>query len=106
MTYQNCDDAYAHGRSNIPRSDPSYAAKLDRDGDGVACDQPPPGFTPRPAQPTPTATHATPVKTFTSAATTPTLPLTGPATEYTVAGGVLLALGVAGIAVARRRRKY
>ncbi len=48
MTYPNCAAAYKDGRSNIPQGDPAYSAKLDRDGDGVACDTPPPGFTPRP----------------------------------------------------------
>lgn len=51
-TYDNCTDAYRDGRSNIPVGDPSYQAKLDRDGDKVACDQPPAWFTPR-TQPTP-----------------------------------------------------
>jgi hypothetical protein len=36
--YQNCAEATAAGRSNIPRSDPDYQAALDRDADGIACE--------------------------------------------------------------------
>jgi hypothetical protein len=37
--YSDCDAAHADGRYNIPRGDPAYQAKLDRDGDGIACDR-------------------------------------------------------------------
>jgi hypothetical protein len=36
--YENCTDAHEHGAYNIPRDDPAYQRKLDRDGDGVACE--------------------------------------------------------------------
>lgn len=36
--YANCKEAAADGRYNIPRGDPAYAPKLDRDGDGIACE--------------------------------------------------------------------
>ena len=36
--YSNCSQAHADGRYNIPRGDPSYRSKLDRDGDGYACE--------------------------------------------------------------------
>ncbi|KQH76139.1 calcium-binding protein [Mycobacterium gordonae] len=36
--YANCKAAAADGRYNIPRGDPAYAPKLDRDGDGIACE--------------------------------------------------------------------
>ncbi len=35
--YKNCDEAWADGRSNIPRGDPDYHPALDRDGNGWAC---------------------------------------------------------------------
>lgn len=37
-TYANCDAVQAAGKAPIHKGDPGYSAKLDRDGDGVACD--------------------------------------------------------------------
>lgn len=37
--YENCTAAFNEGVFNIAKSDPSYQAKLDRDGDGVACEK-------------------------------------------------------------------
>jgi len=36
--YKNCAAAHADGRYNIPRGDPAYSPKLDRDNDGIACE--------------------------------------------------------------------
>jgi hypothetical protein len=36
--YKNCSEAHADGRYNIPQDDPAYSSKLDRDGDGIACE--------------------------------------------------------------------
>jgi hypothetical protein len=36
--YQNCDDVRAHGAAPIYRGEPGYSSKLDRDGDGVGCE--------------------------------------------------------------------
>ncbi|MEU2494507.1 excalibur calcium-binding domain-containing protein [Streptomyces sp. NPDC007883] len=36
--YRNCDAAKAAGAAAIRRGEPGYAKRLDRDGDGVACD--------------------------------------------------------------------
>ena len=36
--YQNCSAARAAGAAPIRRGEPGYARKLDRDGDGVACE--------------------------------------------------------------------
>lgn len=36
--FANCSDARARGRQNIPVWDPSYRERMDRDGDGVACE--------------------------------------------------------------------
>lgn len=36
--YRNCSEARKDGRYNIPRGDPAYQQKLDRDNDGIACE--------------------------------------------------------------------
>jgi hypothetical protein len=36
--YANCDDARAHGATNIPRGTPGYRPELDSDNDGYACE--------------------------------------------------------------------
>ncbi|WP_442791258.1 excalibur calcium-binding domain-containing protein [Mycobacterium sp. Aquia_216] len=36
--YANSKAAAAGGRYNIPRGDPAYQQKLDRDNDGIACE--------------------------------------------------------------------
>lgn len=36
--YPNCSAARAAGAAPIRRGDPGYSRKLDRDGDGVACE--------------------------------------------------------------------
>ena len=38
-TFENCTAAFEAGVFNIRRSDASYQAKLDRDGDGIACEK-------------------------------------------------------------------
>lgn len=53
---QNCDEARAQGLAPIHKGSPYYSTKLDRDGDGVACDNngrrnPPPTTTPNQPQP-------------------------------------------------------
>lgn len=95
MSYTNCADAYAHGVSDIPRGDPSYAAKLDGDNDGVGCEtkDAPAGFVPKAV-----TSHAPGVQQQ------GTLPVTGPATEASVAGGLLLAVGAACLLLARRQQ--
>lgn len=37
--YASCSAAAADGRYNIPRGDPAYSPKLDRDNDGIACER-------------------------------------------------------------------
>lgn len=36
--YKNCSEARAAGVTPLYRGDPGYRSKLDRDGDGVACE--------------------------------------------------------------------
>ncbi|GAA2069140.1 excalibur calcium-binding domain-containing protein [Streptomyces albiaxialis] len=44
--FKNCTAAYEAGYSNIPKGDSRYGKHLDRDGDGIGCDQPPADFVP------------------------------------------------------------
>ena len=37
-TYANCSEAKAAGAAPLSRGEPGYSSKLDRDGDGVACE--------------------------------------------------------------------
>lgn len=37
--FENCDAAFKAGVFNIQKTDPSYASKLDRDNDGIACEK-------------------------------------------------------------------
>lgn len=95
MTFDNCTAAYAAGRANIPKGDPAYAAKLDRDNDGVACENPPANF-----QPAPEAQTGTQTGTGTSGK----LPVTGPAAEVGAGGVILLTVGIIATLLVRRRR--
>ncbi|MEV5155262.1 excalibur calcium-binding domain-containing protein [Streptomyces werraensis] len=45
--FENCTEAYDNGYSNIPEGDRHYGEHLDRDDDGIGCDQPPSDFVPR-----------------------------------------------------------
>ncbi len=36
--YKNCTEAHKDGRYDIPKDDPAYQPKLDRDKDGIACE--------------------------------------------------------------------
>jgi hypothetical protein len=39
--YENCTEAWNAGAAPLHRGDPGYAPKLDRDNDGIACEQDP-----------------------------------------------------------------
>lgn len=39
--FENCTEAYDNGYRDIPKGDEHYGKHLDRDNDGVGCDQPP-----------------------------------------------------------------
>lgn len=36
--YANCTEAHQDGRWDIPKGDPDYWSRGDRDGDGIACE--------------------------------------------------------------------
>jgi len=38
VSYSNCTAAKAAGAAPLYRGDPGYSSKLDRDGDGIACE--------------------------------------------------------------------
>lgn len=38
LYFKNCKEARAAGYSNIRKGEPGYRPKLDRDGDGIACE--------------------------------------------------------------------
>jgi hypothetical protein len=38
VSYANCSAVKAAGAAPLHRGDPGYSSKLDRDGDGVACE--------------------------------------------------------------------
>lgn len=42
--FANCTEAYAAGYANLPKGNEHYGSHLDRDGDGIGCDQPPADF--------------------------------------------------------------
>ncbi|MFE6283595.1 LAETG motif-containing sortase-dependent surface protein [Streptomyces sp. NPDC057877] len=44
--FSNCTEAYENGHANIPETDEHYGKHLDRDEDGIGCDQPPADFVP------------------------------------------------------------
>ncbi len=39
--YENCTEAWNAGAAPLHRGDPGYAPRLDRDNDGIACEQDP-----------------------------------------------------------------
>lgn len=39
--YKNCTEAHKEGVYNIKKGDPGYESRLDRDGDGIACEPKP-----------------------------------------------------------------
>jgi hypothetical protein len=55
--YANCDDARAHGATNIPRGTDGYRPELDGDNDGFACDETQPATAPAAQQPTGTLAY-------------------------------------------------
>lgn len=97
MSFANCDAAYAAGRADIPRGDAMYAAKLDRDDDGIACEtaNAPAGFKPAPA-----AVEQASVQDIGR------LPQTGPGEVTAIGGGLLLLGAVIAVGVRRRRVRF
>ncbi|WP_325176664.1 excalibur calcium-binding domain-containing protein [Paenibacillus alkalitolerans] len=38
ITFASCAEAKAAGKAPLRKGDPGYSTKLDRDGDGIACE--------------------------------------------------------------------
>ncbi len=104
-SYPNCDAAAADGVYNIPQGDPRYAPGLDRDKDGIACENPEtdPSTTPTEPSMPPTSMPGgmetpkggvdagVPVETGTDLG------------SFALAGGLVLVAAGAGTYVVRRR---
>lgn len=120
ITYRNCTELNVVYPGGVTKHHPAYSENLDRDHDGVACEQD--GFMPESWVTSPTASSsvspspsaspsvsARPSASASSHASTttgPQLPLTGPGEGFLVGGG-LLAVGVlVALAVRRRRVRF
>lgn len=103
MSFDNCTQAYKAGVANIPKGDPAYSSKLDRDHDGVACDRPPAGFKPRHETSTGTST-STSTSTSTTVDNGGQLPKTGTGGEIGALGGLMLVVGMVSVALFRSRK--
>ncbi|MBT3151234.1 excalibur calcium-binding domain-containing protein [Streptomyces sp. CHD11] len=103
--FKNCTEAYDNGYSNIAKGDDHYGKHLDRDNDGVGCDQPPAGFEPREESAGDTGTEAE--DTGTEEQTGTDLAETGGSdtTPYIAAGGAAVVLLGGGVMIAARRRR-
>ncbi|MFE7812412.1 LAETG motif-containing sortase-dependent surface protein [Streptomyces sp. NPDC057433] len=105
--FKNCPEAYAAGYANIPASSEHYGKHLDRDGDGIGCDNPPAGFVPAADEDEDTGTEAGAQNTGSDTGTGTDLAETGgsSATPYIAAGGAAVALAGGGVLFAARRRR-
>ncbi|MBT3164070.1 excalibur calcium-binding domain-containing protein [Streptomyces sp. Vc74B-19] len=104
--FENCTDAYDNGYSDIPRADEHYGKHLDRDNDGVGCDQPPAGFVPHDdSDDAGAGTEDSGAKEENGAGTD--LAETGGSdtTPYLAAGGAAVVLLGGGLMIAARRRR-
>ncbi|MEV7000757.1 excalibur calcium-binding domain-containing protein [Streptomyces sp. NPDC093982] len=92
--FKNCTEAYASGYSDIPKGDEHYGSHLDRDGDGLGCDNPPSDFVP-----------ADDTSDETAEQDGTDLAATGgdDSTPYLAAGGAAALLAGGGVLVAARR---
>ncbi|WP_307680049.1 excalibur calcium-binding domain-containing protein [Streptomyces sp. V4I2] len=106
--FKNCSEAYANGHSDIPEDDEHYGSHLDRDGDGIGCDQPPADFVPAEDEGADEGAAAPAEDTSTDAAAQdPDLAETGgdDSTAYLAAGGATVLLAGGGLLLAARRRR-
>lgn len=106
--FENCTAAYEAGYSNIEEGDEHYGAHLDRDKDGIGCDQPPADFVPaddNDATGDEGASEDT--GSDTSGEEDPALAETGgnDTTPYVAGGGAAVLLAGFGVLLAVRRRR-
>jgi LPXTG-motif cell wall-anchored protein len=100
--FKNCAEAYANGYSDIPANDEHYGDHLDRDGDGLGCDNPPADFVPADDTSGETETGAE-----AEADNGTDLAATGgdDSTPYLAAGGAAAVLAGGGVLLAVHRRR-
>ncbi|MFI8091787.1 LAETG motif-containing sortase-dependent surface protein [Streptomyces sp. NPDC086080] len=107
--FKNCTEAYSNGYSNIAQGDDHYGKHLDRDNDGVGCDQPPADFTPHEedADTGSDSTGSTDTGSKAESGGGTDLAETGgsDATPYIAAGGAAVVLLGGGVMIAARRRR-
>lgn len=107
--FENCAEAYANGYSDIPANDEHYGSHLDRDGDGIGCDNPPAGFVPADDEESAggAATPADDTSDAASGQNDTDLAATGgdDSTPYLAAGGAAALLAGGGVLLAVRRRR-
>ncbi|MCW8381284.1 excalibur calcium-binding domain-containing protein [Streptomyces justiciae] len=102
--FDNCTDAYAAGYANIEKGDEHYGTHLDRDGDGIGCDQPPADFV---AADDKAAGTETEQKADGKQTASDDLAETGgdDTTPYLAAGSVVALVAGSGVLLAARRRR-
>lgn len=107
--FKNCTDAYNNGYSNITKGDDHYGKHLDRDNDGVGCDQPPADFKPHEETDAgnDTGTEAEKSGGEEQSGGGTDLAETGGsnATPYIAAGGAAVVLLGGGVMIAARKRR-
>ncbi|WP_328496499.1 excalibur calcium-binding domain-containing protein [Streptomyces sp. NBC_00414] len=107
--FKNCTEAYENGYSNIVKGDDHYGEHLDRDKDGIGCDQPPADFVPADDRDTADEGKDTAADTGKqdSARQNPDLAETGGsgATPYIAGGGAAVLLAGGGVLFTLRRRR-
>ncbi|GHB24253.1 hypothetical protein GCM10010306_016840 [Streptomyces umbrinus] len=104
--FKNCTEAYENGFSDIPRSDTEhYADDLDRDQDGIGCDQPPSDFVP--AEDQGAGDEGTEDTASDNGEKNTDLAETGGsgATAYVAGGGAVVLLAGGGMLLAARKRR-
>ncbi|GCB49588.1 excalibur calcium-binding domain-containing protein [Streptomyces sp. NL15-2K] len=107
--FENCTEAYENGYSNIAEGDEHYGDHLDRDGDGIGCDNPPAGFVPAEDEAEDDSAgsgEATETKTPEGQDNTDLAATGGDnTTPYLAAGGTAVLLAGGGLLLAARRRR-
>ncbi|MEV1077507.1 LAETG motif-containing sortase-dependent surface protein [Streptomyces sp. NPDC050211] len=101
--FENCSEAYENGYSNIKEGDEHYGEHLDRDQDGIGCDNPPAGFVPAEDE----GTDSTDGADDAAGQDDTDLAATGgnSATPYLAGGGAAVLLAGGGLLVVVRRRR-
>ncbi|WP_308298947.1 LAETG motif-containing sortase-dependent surface protein [Streptomyces sp. GESEQ-35] len=101
--FENCTEAYENGYANIPQGDEHYGDHLDRDRDGIGCDNPPADFVPAEDEGADSAEDAAGQENTEDT----DLAATGGngATPYLAGGGAAVLLAGGGLLVAVRRNR-